>query len=220
MQLDSTHKESEVSLEQLIAPYRSEIEERVSDTVGFLDHAMAVTKPQSELGNLLAGFLRDFTRDSLGMDCDFALFNKGGFRIPLPGGAITERHMLELMPFDNTIVVLSMPYPVLSELAHQICRAGGDPMAPESTRIYCQGSETLIKLEINGEMCHADSTYIVITSNYLADGGDRYTAFGKATKRYDTGVLVRDALRWGFQHYTNAEKPGTSAIDNRFKIVP
>lgn len=52
----------------------------------------------------------------------------------------------------------------------------------------------MVKCNIKGQPLDENKTYKILTSNYLADGGDGFFAFGKATSYKATGVDILDAM--------------------------
>jgi 5'-nucleotidase len=60
-----------------------------------------------------------------------------------------------------------------------------------------------------------DATYVVVTNNFLADGGDEYAAFAAAPSRYDTGFLLSDTLA----EYLDAHSPVAPQIEGRIERV-
>ena len=63
------------------------------------------------------------------MKTDFAFVNNGGLRDELPAGRILARHIWNIMPFDNIVVVAKLPGRALPEVL-----AGGRRIEPD--RIY------------------------------------------------------------------------------------
>ena len=62
-------------------------------------------KQETALGNLIADAMLWHTRH---LNVDFAVQNGGGIRSNLPEGPITKRHIYDILPFNNTVVVLKM----------------------------------------------------------------------------------------------------------------
>ena len=67
---------------------------------------------ESSLGNLLADLCYEkgnpIFNSRTGKNIDFALFNYGGIRAGITQGNITTQNAFNLMPFENSLVVLEL----------------------------------------------------------------------------------------------------------------
>ena len=123
-----------------------------------------------------------------------ALTNNGGLRATVGPGDISVGRIFELMPFENMLVVLELTGAEVDTLAHQLARNGGDPIAGFSFEIVAT-SATARNLMVGGQPVSPDSTYRLVTSDYLADGGGPYEILSSgALPRQDMAYLVRDAI--------------------------
>jgi 2',3'-cyclic-nucleotide 2'-phosphodiesterase (5'-nucleotidase family) len=126
---------------------------------------------------------------------DVAVVNNGGLRIPVPAGPITVGQMYELMPFENTISVVTLTGVQIEALAQDIAARGGEPTAGFSFHILTEEERLVaIDIEVGGEPVDRLRRYRVATPNYLADGGDELWTLTAAEERVDLPVLVRDAF--------------------------
>lgn len=64
--------------------------------------------PESLLSNLVAGVLQQAAVRVLGKPADMGLVNMGGLRNILPKGDITVGEIFEILPFENSLCVLTM----------------------------------------------------------------------------------------------------------------
>ncbi|WP_319542303.1 5'-nucleotidase C-terminal domain-containing protein [uncultured Pseudodesulfovibrio sp.] len=149
---------------------------------------------------------------STGENVDMAMLNGGGVRESVPQGDITVGMVYTLMPFNNSLCILSMSgAQVKTALETGVTRSGGafpytggaryavDMNKPEGARI--------VSVEIKGrdgqwKSLDAERTYRVVTNSYLAGGGDGYTVMKEVSSRYDTGFV--DTLV--FIEYVTAQK--------------
>jgi 2',3'-cyclic-nucleotide 2'-phosphodiesterase (5'-nucleotidase family) len=60
-----------------------------------------------------------------------------------------------------------------------------------------------------------EETLIVATNDFLAGGGDGYTAFAAGTDRYDTGWLLSDVLA----EYVREHSPLRVEVDGRIMVA-
>ena len=64
--------------------------------------------PESLLSNLIADVLREAAVEVLGKPADMGLINIGGIRNSLTEGDITTENIYEILPFENSLCVLTM----------------------------------------------------------------------------------------------------------------
>jgi len=146
----------------------------------------------SASGNLICDVFRARARTPV------AVHNKGGIRTSLDAGPVTRRDLFELLPFDNTLVVLDLSG---AELREAIRRAVEEPehsgieVSGVTVRVETPGApkSTLLAVEIDGEPIRADARYRVATNSFLAGGGDGYFDEDAAVE-IDTGFLLRELL--------------------------
>jgi 5'-nucleotidase/UDP-sugar diphosphatase len=93
--VDSTKIEQAADVAALVTHWEGEVTARV-------DQPLAITKkafPKPEVKRLIERALRDET------GADFAWMNQGGVRDTLPQGQLLVRHIWNVMPFDNRVLV-------------------------------------------------------------------------------------------------------------------
>lgn len=177
----------DAKIDSIVAPYRDTLALEMNRVIGKSLQDMSVARPNSILGQWTADVLLRYGRDSiLKGQTDLpviAILNTGGLRASLPKGPITVGDVFKVMPFDNLVVALKLPASRLSEIEQYLRDTGGEPIA--GFRI------------VNGKIRpdNATSDYFwVITSDFLANGGDRMLFFREAEEQILTGVLLRDLL--------------------------
>ncbi|MCR9244269.1 MAG: bifunctional metallophosphatase/5'-nucleotidase [bacterium] len=128
---------------------------------------------------------------------DVAFTNKGGLRTRLQAGPLTPRMIYELLPFDNSLISMDMTGADLRALIagslkgrRRLLEIGG------ATYTYAteKRKRVLRKVTVAGKPLDDAKTYRVVTSSFLARGGDGIEGFTKGTNRKDHGVLLRDTL--------------------------
>ncbi|ADQ46760.1 5'-Nucleotidase domain-containing protein [Caldicellulosiruptor kronotskyensis 2002] len=150
----------------------------------------------SALGNWATDAIREFAHT------DFAFTNNGGLRIDLKKGPITLGDIYQLMPFDNTIVILKMKGSQIKTILEEAVQDNGkgiqvsgltfkyDMKKPSMNRVYD------MKMS-NGTPIEMDKVYTVATNNFMATGGDGFKEFTdpSVAKTYtDTYKLLRDVF--------------------------
>ena len=166
---------------------------------------MNTGSPQGTLGN----FVADLTFKSANQwknkaisteeDIDFALLNNGGLRVPLFKGDLTVGRVFQLMPFENEIVLVKISGAKMNDLIAYVTaksqeegRKSGVPISKELTiEIY---KDKTSKAFIKGIPFDSRRDYIIATSDYLANGGDKMDFFLDPLKNIGTGIKLRDAI--------------------------
>ena len=123
------------------------------------------------------------------------------------------RTMFELMPFENRLVVLTLDGVAVDSLAQQIARARGEPIAGWSFVIDAEiGAAQDVR--VADEPLERAASYRLVTIDYLVDGTDRFPALRAHTGRFDTSVLLRDAIA----EYIRAHGTVAPAVDGRIRL--
>lgn len=205
------------SVDNWINKYKVGLDSLMEVVIGFNEVAMVKNDPEGNLGNFVCDLLLDFVnrnlKDSLnGYSC-IVVMNNGGFRSFLPAEEIRVKDVFAVMPFDNTLTLLKISGKDLLNLAEQIVKKGGMPIA--GFQILANAT-TLKQTFINGEEISENQYYWVATSNYLANGGDNLTGLLNPIKRIDTPFLIRDIIIEHYKLLTSQNKAAFAKIDGRF----
>lgn len=207
---DSTNTEIDSSIYSEIAPYREKMQSAMNEVLAVSTTSLERGLPESKLGNFLSDACMSSSKEK-NMQADFAVFNTGGLRRPLPSGNITRGDVFELMPFENTLVILSMNGGDVKKLVNFIATKGGAPVSGIQLRIQ---DSVATNVFINNVALDTTKIYRVLTSDYLANGGD---AFPFVTdKNWDAvNLKVRDALIEYLISQTKAGKKINVDLDGR-----
>jgi len=207
---DSTNTEIDSSIYSEIAPYREKMQSAMNEVLAVSTTSLERGLPESKLGNFLSDACMSSVKEK-NMQADFAVFNTGGLRRPLPSGNITRGDVFELMPFENTLVILSMNGGDVKKLVNFIATKGGAPVSGIQLRIQ---DSVATNVFINNVALDTTKIYRVLTSDYLANGGD---AFPFVTdKNWDAvNLKVRDALIEYLISQTKAGKKINVDLDGR-----
>ncbi|MGD7707171.1 bifunctional metallophosphatase/5'-nucleotidase [Microlunatus sp. Y2014] len=143
---------------------------------------------ETPMGNLVADAILYGTSGANG-GAQLAFMNVGGVRASLLAGDITYAEAYAVAPFNNQLVTLDMTGAQIKEvLAQQYVADRGRQMlalgvSEGFTYTWDPTTHTASNLQLNGQPMADDETYRVATLNFLADGGDGFTAFGLGTNR-------------------------------------
>lgn len=160
------------------------------------------TEPETLLGNFasdLSLLYVNMSLDSLEQDthADMAILNFGGLRTSWAKGPITREMVFELMPFENNLVVIEMDSSDMMTMANYLAKSGGQPVSNLTLEIK-EGKPNRLFIN-NLEL--SNRTYRVVTSDYLANGGDSMDFFvGKKQIPY---IKLRDAIMWYVEYKKN-----------------
>jgi 2',3'-cyclic-nucleotide 2'-phosphodiesterase (5'-nucleotidase family) len=119
-------------------------------------------------------------------DVDLYMTNKGSVRADLLAGDITVGDVVSILPFDNTLVRVELTGTQINEVAAQ----GGGPAIGGG---QLQGSQVV--LDATGAAVQAGTTYSVMVSSFMYQGGDGYDKVMMFdTTPIDTGIHFRDPV--------------------------
>lgn len=169
----------------LAAAFEKQVEARLGEvigrtSVGLDGRTASVRSRETNLGNFVADALRQAT------GAEVALLNGGGLRADrITGpGPLTRRDVRAWLPFENSVVVLGASGKVLRQaLEHglgKMLQNGADGAMPQVSGIklsYDPGKpagQRILGISINGQPLEEERTYRVVTTSFLAGGGDAY----------------------------------------------
>jgi 2',3'-cyclic-nucleotide 2'-phosphodiesterase (5'-nucleotidase family) len=177
-----------------ILPYKKNHDELMSKVIATSEAAFVKGDVESTLGNWFCDAVISESNLLLGKDSvmlDVAVFNKGGLRNSLPKGSITVGNIFELMPFDNELVLLKLSAAQFKDMCDKIAEKGGIPVG--GMRMTMKGA-TAGDITVKGKPFDMNKDYWVVTSDYLANGGDNYIFFKNAKERRAMNALLRDVI--------------------------
>ena len=180
--IDSTlnsHPDAETA--DILATYKAQVDSIMQEVVGTAAQSMAAERPESPLSNLIADVLREAATGVLGQPVDAGLVNMGGIRNVLTKGDITMENVFEILPFENSLCVLTLKGSTLKQLCTEIAARGGEGIS--GLRMEISKERKLLKATIGGEPIADDRTYTLATIDYLAEGNDGMPACRLAETR-------------------------------------
>lgn len=202
-------------INSIILPYKSGLDSIMDQVLCYSSQNMTKDKPQGLLGN----FVTDLCLEMYDTVSNVCLMNNGGLRSPILIGDVTRRDIYKLMPFENELVVLDLNPNEFFQLIEYILNRGGEPfsgfdiyskdscMILETQHIlYKNNHSIMLSLPVIASSCgdeeliYSDGIKIdelykisVITSDYLANGGDKMSFFNQKNQ-LKIGVKLRDAI--------------------------
>lgn len=193
MVLDSTMAYDSACL-AIIAPYKEAIEIEMNEIISFSEIAITKNQPEGLLNNFISDlilYMCNTYYSSADGTYDVVVLNNGGLRSALPKGLITVGDVYRLMPFENEVVILTISSDKFLELVQFIINVGGVPFAGMQITSKQLQLDTLI---VGGVPYDKNRNYTVITSDYLAYGGDDMSFFQNPIKSVTIHAKVRDLI--------------------------
>ncbi len=129
---------------------------------------------------------------------DIALTNGGGLRADIPAGDLTYGQLFAAMPFDNRFAIVEVHGTHVRHLVTSNLRHNGGifSWAGLSAKARCKAGKLDVAIEVGGKPLDDDATYRLVTSDFLASGGDGVIARLKlpANAITSTDTIIRDAM--------------------------
>ncbi len=177
------------AMKALVAHYRTRMEAELKVVIGEtaepLDTRRATARGgESNAGNFIADALRAWGK------ADVALQNGGGVRGDriFPAGPLTRGDVIEILPFNNTAVLLRVSGAQLKEalengVAGQIGGAGKFPQVSGLSFVYnpdAPSGARVVSVRVAGAPLDPGASYTLVTNDFMASGGDDYAVLKEA----------------------------------------
>lgn len=204
-------------LEKIIVPYRTRVDELLSEPVVVSEFPLEKGLPESGLSNAIADAVFTFAKTWSGRQRpdalpEMCLLNSGGIRTALPAGTLTMGQMYEVMPFENEIVLLRLTPQNMRALVDYVAEKGGAPVA--GIRLQLLGDKAGA-VELGRGAYAFDRDVWVATSDFLASGGDGMNFFAAPAEYLETKIKVRDAITGYFKGFAAEGRPLQAVKDGR-----
>ena len=176
-------------------------------------------KNDGELNSTLSNMFADATYEMSnpvfnkmsGKNIDIVLLNNGGIRSIISKGNISEKTAFELMPFENSIVVLELNGLSIIKMIDYLRKVKlQHPIS--GLQITLNNDYSVNEVKINGVSIENEKKYYVATTDYLLEGGDKMYFLAETTKTSDINYKMRDILIDYFKKYDTLKLKS----DNRF----
>ncbi|TAH02221.1 MAG: coproporphyrinogen III oxidase [Sphingobacteriales bacterium] len=195
-------------------PYKQKLDSVMNDIVAVSDIKIEKNKPEGALNNLFADAMYQSAK-AANIDFDIAFTNYGGLRLPLPQGNIYRYKIFELMPFENYFVTVQFTGDNTQKFFDYMASDGGEPISGAS---YTISNGKAVDIKVNNKAFDSTKTYTVLTSDYIANGGDKGAVFYLGTNRKDINLLMRTAILQYLEKEKIAGRNLNPKIDGRIKV--
>ncbi|HEY3296632.1 MAG TPA: bifunctional UDP-sugar hydrolase/5'-nucleotidase [bacterium] len=170
---------------------------------------------ESLLGNLICDAMQ------WKMKGDIAITNKGGVRTDIPAGIITPHDVFDVLPFDNTLGTVMVSGKFMKDLLEAKVIYGGSGLYVSGMKVKVDrarpAGDRVVSLEIGGKPYQPDSTYRLVTTDYLLEGnsGMEKLAALRSQAAIESGVFMRDAVL----EYIKEHSPIDPKLDGRWQTT-
>ena len=209
---------SDSSIVKYYQPFKKNLEESLMNTpISYSPETYK--KNDGELNSTLSNMFADATYEMSnpvfnkmsGKNIDIVLLNNGGIRSIISKGNISEKTAFELMPFENSIVVLELNGLSIIKMIDYLRKVKlQHPIS--GLQITLNNDYSVNEVQINGVSIENEKKYYVATTDYLLEGGDKMYFLAETTKTTDINYKMRDILIDYFKKYDTLKLKS----DNRF----
>ena len=219
---------SELDFKEInLSKYRDSISKEMDKVINQSLITMGVGCPEGLLGDFIADLSMFYIRKNFPenqFNPDFCILNNGGFRSTLNKGLITIGDIFEIMPFDNHLLILEIKGSEMNDLINyikykstsNISRKSGVPIS--GLRLKISGDK-INRCMINTRIYDPLKTYKVLTTNYLANGGDNMVFFKNCSPLLNTKLLLRDVIIRYIEELGKNNIKINAQLDGRVQIL-
>ena len=194
-----------------IAPIKEDLERELNIPIGYAPEVMTVHKPECTMLNWASDALFAMAKQRCPYKVDMAVVNIGGMRTDWTAGDITRRHIFELMPFDNELVVLTLTGEDILQLCNIFIKLRGEGVA--GLRLKARNGK-IVSATIGSKRIVPTAHYTVATSDYLSQGNDGLTPLKHHIDLWRSEEKIRDL----YIEYVQQVKTVSAQVDGRMNL--
>jgi 2',3'-cyclic-nucleotide 2'-phosphodiesterase (5'-nucleotidase family) len=175
----------------MLKPYSDSVNNSMNLVVANLEVQLTKSWPSCSLGYFMTDAYMESAGKKFGKKVDVAAMNMGGIRLnAMEPGPVSRGKIFELMPFDNLMVLIELNGAQLQAFLDHIAGRGGWPLTGAVLTIENKKATNVL---IGGKPLDPSASYILATSDYVANGGDDSNVLKELPQR-NIGYLQRDAI--------------------------
>jgi len=208
--------ETNAEIEAFIKPYREHVNNDLDSVLAYAVDTYSKSDGEfnTAIGNLMADAVYEqcnsIFKSRTGHDIDIVLLNHGGIRSIISKGNVTTKTAYEVMPFENSAVVVALKGKQVQELVDYLAKA--KRANPISGLKLVLKDFNVKSVSIKGKPFTINKIYFVATSDYLYDGGDNMDFFKTNDGVYTLDYKIRNVLI----DYFKKKDTLNPTIDDRF----
>ncbi len=205
-------------VENYIKPYRDNIDTDLNKILSYSTETLEKSKGkwQTNIGN----FLADVTLQKSNFvfnkrenkTIDICLLNHGGIRSIIPKGEVSSRTAFEVMPFENTAIIIGLKSEQIFEIVNYLI-SEKKPHPIKGLTFVIDKNGIAKNILVNKKPLEDNKIYYVVTSDYLSNGGDNMTFFSKGVEKHDIDYKLRNIL---IDYFKEVD---TITFDNTDRII-
>ncbi|WP_027137270.1 5'-nucleotidase C-terminal domain-containing protein [Gaetbulibacter saemankumensis] len=208
---------TDFEIDDFITPFREHINDDLNEVLAYAPETYS--KDDGQLNSSLGNFMADAVynranpifKSRTGNNIDMVILNHGSIRGVISKGDITKRTAYNVMPFENSLVVVALKKQQLDKLVTYLAKLKkAHPIS--KLKILIDDNYEVVKVTINNNKILADKIYYVCTNDFLYNGGDDMTFFQPNNGLYVLNYKVRNAL---IDTFTDQDTIN-SMVDDRF----
>lgn len=177
-------------ISQWLSPYKDSLDKIMNIKIGHSAQEMEAGRTGSLLGSFVTEVMKDYAKNHR-KEVDFAITNIGGLRKSLPQGEITIGDVYKMFPFDNELVILTLPGKKVEQLCQEIAKQGGQ--VTNGIKILIEDSVAK-EIRIGEIPLDTNRNYKVLTTDYLSFGNDNLFALKDYTGIYSFKAPLREII--------------------------
>ncbi|MGV3767497.1 MAG: 5'-nucleotidase C-terminal domain-containing protein [Chitinophagaceae bacterium] len=202
---------ADAGMQALLKPYADSVKRSMDEVIAEVGTQLEKQQPEGTLGNVMTDALLVMAREKFNLNVDAAILNFGGIRTTtVMPGPLTRGKVFQMMPFNNLLLLQTMPGDTLRKYLDIMAGYGGWPVSGIS---YVIRNRKATDIKVNGVPLRGDQLYTIANSDYVVGGGDRMPVLDVPVK--NIGLMMRDALMEYFERYGKENKPITASLQNR-----
>ncbi|GAA4278299.1 5'-nucleotidase C-terminal domain-containing protein [Aquimarina mytili] len=186
-------------IESFIKPYRENVQKNLDSVLAYSPetYSKGDGRLNTAIGNLMADIVLEQAnpvfKSRIGNAISMVLLNYGGIRAPIPKGNITTRTAYQVMPFENSIVVVEMKGIHIKKLIEYLQKSQkAHPIS--GLKLTVDTNFDVVKALINDKEIKDEEIYFVGTNDYLYHGGNEMYFFEHGEKSYILNYKIRNAM--------------------------
>lgn len=190
----SDNIQEDISFSEVIAPYKAQMQNELNQVLVYNPYDLHKKGHNYPLGVLVTDLMLKegneiYDKLHPGKKIDVCVLNSGGIRRTFTKGDLTVQSMYELMPFENSAVVITLTGQKFLDMVNYLkADKRLHPISGFTFKVYGEEPEIVI----GGEPFNINKTYTVLTNDYLEKGGDKMNFFKDAVKSESLNAKMRD----------------------------
>jgi 2',3'-cyclic-nucleotide 2'-phosphodiesterase (5'-nucleotidase family) len=172
------------------------------------------------LGYWACDAMRQAASKALALPVHAAFTNRGGLRQDLAVGPVTVGDIVQVMPFENELIVIELTGAELRQAVIEgLEKRGGEPLS--GLKVSALGTPEKPELQVlleDGQALDPKGTYRLATSDFLFLGGDSIPALRKGRRPFTSGLTLRQCFLDACTALTKAEAPLLPPAPGRYQL--